>query len=263
LVGTLRLVSSRINHSANGFEVWGVRDSQSIIGGSPANGNVFEDSELGGVFLDVDHSLIEYSHNNVTLAPDLPYNGLSILQGVLWMPQKPAQFFIQHNTIRVKGGFENGILILDRGPLFGVGKTGNFLIADNAIQLGGSESNPAYAGIESIFAVDAVISNNKISGEGALMGISAEASLHCTLKANNVQQLRPILFPVALLGVNSGFAWNTSDCTVVGGNNKTNIYDEGTSNTLVGVNNMQGNPPGPAFREARQQKRDLRKMLHR
>ena len=35
---------------------------------------------------------------------------------------------------------------------------------------------------------------------------------------------------------------DTTYCTVVGGNNRINVYDEGTKNVLEGVNNMQGHP---------------------
>jgi hypothetical protein len=66
---------------------------------------------------------------------------------------------------------------------------------------------------------------------------------------------------VALLAVNSGFPFNTNNCTVVGGNNQVNVYDEGTNDILVGVNNMQGNPPGPAVTQAVQLRRDLLKSL--
>jgi hypothetical protein len=84
------------------------------------------------------------------------------------------------------------------------------------------------------------------------------------VKANDVQQLQPLWAPVGLLGVSLGWGIpDTTYCTVVGGNNKTNVYDEGVNNTLAGVNNMQGNPPGPAIKAAMQRKMEMIKSLRK
>ncbi len=56
---------------------------------------------------------------------------------------------------------------------------------------------------------------------------------------------------------------STSQNTVVGGNNKANAVDLGTDNTLVGVNNMQGNPPGPAIRDAMKRKMEMIKSMRK
>lgn len=45
--------------------------------------------------------------------------------------------------------------------------------------------------------------------------------------------------------------------TVIGGSTKTNVFDQGTNNTLVGVNNMRGNSPGPTLHEAQERRRTL------
>jgi len=44
---------------------------------------------------------------------------------------------------------------------------------------------------------------------------------------------------------------------------KTNVYDEGVNNTLVGVNNMQGNPPKPAIRDAMKRKMEMIKFIRK
>lgn len=259
LAGTFTFASSRVRHSANSFEIAEVRDAKCVVGGSPADGNLFEDSELGGVILDADHSMIDYSHNQVTLKPYTPYNGLWVLQGVMAMPQEPSQFLIEHNTIKATGGYQDGILIMDYGPRRVSRKTADVVITNNTIQLGGSEESPAYAGVEAYYTEGAIISNNRISGENALLGILVEANIQCMLKGNNLQELQPLGVSVALLGIDSGYRRNTTGCTVVGGNNKVNVYDEGTDNILVGVNNMQS-PPGPAIKQAMQIKRDLMRL---
>jgi hypothetical protein len=81
------------------------------------------------------------------------------------------------------------------------------------------------------------------------------------LKANELQQLQSLFAPVALLGTNSGLPFDTTGCTVINGNNRINVYDEGSNNILVGVTSIQGNPPGPALKQAMQQKRDLLKSM--
>jgi hypothetical protein len=53
----------------------------------------------------------------------------------------------------------------------------------------------------------------------------------------------------------------TSNCTVVGGPNATNVVDRGTNNTLVGVNNMHDNPPGPAVRDAMKREMEMPKSV--
>jgi hypothetical protein len=49
----------------------------------------------------------------------------------------------------------------------------------------------------------------------------------------------------------------SSNCTVVGSGQKTNVLDEGMDNILTGVNNMQGNPPGPEIHEAMKRKVEM------
>jgi hypothetical protein len=53
----------------------------------------------------------------------------------------------------------------------------------------------------------------------------------------------------------------TTNCTVVGGDPKNTIWmdSESTDNTLVGVNNMHRNPPGPSVRNAMLKKAQMGK----
>lgn len=257
LQGMFQVLSSRFQFGANGFEVYNVRGARILIGGSPGNGNVIEQGIAGGVIVDLDNSTFEYSHN--TVAINSSYAGLMILQASFVLPEIASQFRIEHNTFSATGPYVDGIYALDYGPVWGAGKKVNLMVNDNTIQIGSPTVDPALSGIHFLLTESAVITNNRISGNNALFGIAAEADTGCLLQGNNVQQLHAELLPVALLGINSNLPWDTSNCTVVGGNNKVNVYDEGTDNTLVGVNNTQGNPPGPALKKAMQQKRDLMK----
>jgi hypothetical protein len=261
LTGTFKVVSSRFRNGEDSLVVLSVSNARITIGGSPSDGNVVESGAQGAGFLDLGHSAVEYSYNKVTVS-DYPWAGVLAGQGYAWIPQESSQFLVQHNTIKTTGGYVDGIWAVDFGPPSGLGKTADFVISDNTIQLAGSETDPAWAGVEAVLTVDAVISNNRISGGNALLGIAAEGSSQCMLLGNNLQQLEPLWAPVGLLGASLD-TQDTAYCTVVGGNNKTSVYDEGTGNVLVGVNNMQGNPPGPAIKEAMRRKLDLLKSLRR
>jgi hypothetical protein len=261
LTGTFKVVSSRIRDAEINWHVWAVRNAQVTIGGSPSDGNMVENGAIGGEYLDLDTSVFEYSYNNVAVSP---WMGLFIWQGALFLPQGPTQFLIQHNTFKVTGGYVYSIWAVDFGPPSGWGKTADFMIRDNTIWIAGSDVDPAAAGVDVLFAVGAVISNNRIRGENVLAGIAAEGSSECMLLGNNVQQLDALLAPVALLTADWGWGpMATSYCTVVGGSNKTNVYDEGTGNVLVGVNNMQGYTPGPAIRDAMKRKMEIIKSMRK
>ena len=179
--------------------------------------------------------------------------------------ETPSSFLIQHNRIKASGSYEDGILILDEGFLFGEGKTGDFVISNNEITIEPSQGTPAYAGIQTDFTVGTVISNNRIVGSG-LFGISVEGDTQAMVKANNLQKVTADVAPIGLM-TNLWFAPDlvlpTADSTVVGSGDKTNVFDEGINNTLVGVNNMQGNPPGTAIRDAMKRKMEMIKSLRR
>jgi hypothetical protein len=128
--------------------------------------------------------------------------------------------------------------------------------------------DPAWAGIEAAYLDGAVISNNRIIGTNAFLGLALEGASECIVKANNVEQMNAELAPIGLLTVNLGTEEEpvllpTSGSTVVGSGNKANVYDEGVNNTLVGVNNMHGNPPGPAVRDAMKRKLEMIKSMRK
>ena len=87
-----------------------------------------------------------------------------------------------------------------------------------------------------------LIRNNVLKGE---IGIAFEQTFgegnQCLILGNNVQNISD-------LGIFLGTG--TTDCTIVGGSNKTNVLDLGTGNVLVGVNNM-GTGVGPDIHSVR------------
>ncbi len=117
-----------------------------------------------------------------------------------------------------------------------------------------------------LFAIQdsgSIVSNNKISGTGWVGLCLYDGNTQDTLFGNNLQKFTPQEQPDGTFGPPILLEETTSNCTVVGGPNATNVMDLGTSNTLVGVNNMHGNPPGPAIRDAMKRKMELIKSMRK
>jgi hypothetical protein len=108
-----------------------------------------------------------------------------------------------------------------------------------------------------------VVTNNRISGNGLAgiyMGAMGDIAIYgdlvdsCTLKGNNVNAVVAYVAPIWL-------GEGASNCTVVGGNSKKNVFDQGTGNVLVGVNNMNGAAPGSAIADAMKRKMEMLKTM--
>ncbi len=248
VTGTLRASSNRLRNVEMGMQAWGAQDARITIGGSPGSANDF-DTAAGVFTYDLENSLVEVSHNRIRPV-GIPEAGVWVLQAALYAIQEPSQFLIRHNTIEAVGGNEDGIWVLDLGPTWLQHKTADVVVSGNTIQVGAG----AYSGIELVFTEEAVVSNNRISGTGQY-GVDAYVANGCALLGNNVENTNASVAPVGLL-------WS-DDCTVVGGNNQANVLDLGSNNTLVGVNNMEGNPPSEAIQDAMQRRLDLVKSFRR
>ncbi len=159
---------------------------------------------------------------------------------------EPSSFLISHNTIHAID-VADGIGILDYASLVGAGKTLEAVVESNTIIL----DNTWWGGIWGGAAQDVVVAKNQFTGfsymPGIYMGVFGDSVSGWTILGNNVQNLNAY---VAQIWLGSG----TSGCTVVGGSTQTNVWDQGTDNILVGVNNMQGNDPGQEIKDAMMQK---------
>ena len=195
-------------------------------------------------------------------------SGISVYQGVLafgndlgeFLPIPELSWFtFSHNTIRKPlGNPWAGIELGDYSHILGT-KTMEVSILNNDIR--SEPPTEPFGPIYGAFVEDAVVRNNRISGTG-LAGIYAgiydgatdEAILdtNWTIMGNNLENFNADVANIWLGIATSGF-------TVVGGNNKTGVLDEGTGNLLVGVNNMHGNSPGDELKSALQRKRDMLK----
>lgn len=263
LSGTFRVSACRFDTLLEGIFVALLHDARFTIGGSPSEANLIQSCDWGTLFVDLDSSVVDFSHNDVHVVGPGANAGFGAGQRFVGPIETPSSFLVQHNRIKATGSYEDGVFIADQAPGYGEGKTGDFAISDNTITIEPSANGPALAGIQSDLTEGTVISNNRIVGSG-LLGISIEGDTQCMVKGNNVNDVMAEVAPIGLM-TNLWFyppdSIPTSNSTVVGSGGKTNVYDEGVSNTLVGVNNMQGNPPGPAIRDAMKRKMELIKSV--
>ena len=253
LSGTFRISACRFDTFVEGIAAGFLREAPLTIGGSPSEANLIQNCDYGAVLINLDSSVVNFSHNDVSVVGPSAFGGIVAYQSPeLGSIETPTSFLIDHNSFKAHGSSESGIAILD---LFGAGKTADVVISNNEIFIQPSENGPAFAGIQNVFTEGTVISNNRIVGSG-LFGIVLFGDTQAMVKGNNVDGLAA---GVAAIYLDSG----TSNCTVVGSGKKTNVLDEGINNTLVGVNNMNGNSPGPAIREAMKRKMEMIKSLRK
>jgi parallel beta-helix repeat protein len=261
LSGTFRVSACRFDTLLEGIFVAVLHEARLTIGGSPSEGNLIQNCGIGAWLLDLDSSVADLSYNDVHVVGPGAWGGLAAFQRWAVPIETPSSFLVQHNRVKATGSYEDGIWTWDLAPWSGEGKTGNFVISNNEITLETSNNVPAGDGIESVNSEGTIISNNRIVGSG-WGGIAIWGDTQTTVKANNVDKVTPAVAPapISLLTFDPFVANN---CIVVGFGKKTNVYDEGVNNTLVGVNNMQGNPPGPAIRDAMKRKMEMIKSIRK
>jgi hypothetical protein len=230
----------------------GLTDSSLTVGGSASQGNRFANVTFGLRSFDPDGTSVEFSHNEVV---DVSPGGTGVLALQTNRPWVfnypwpfPSQYLIRQNTLRVAGEVD-AISLMDFGPAFGEGAKVHAVVSQNQIHL----EDGLWGGVWALGAQDVLVTNNQIAGSGMAgiyFGLQELPSSGWTMIGNNVQQLNADVASIWL-----GQA--TSNCTVVGGSAKANVLDEGSDNVIVGVNNMGGNPPGPAVLEAMERKREI------
>jgi len=232
----------------------GLSKSTLTIGGNGSKGNRFAHVYLGLRSFDHDDSSIEFSYNEVT---DVAPTGVGVLAqqsnrpvafGYPW----PAlsRYLISHNTLRVAGPVD-AVAIVDLSSLFGPGKRLDAVVSHNQFHL--QSEVDIWGGIVGLGVQEALVANNKFSGlaaAGVYLGVHGIPTGGWTILGNNVEQLEARIAPIWL-----GMA--SHNCTVVGGDAQTNVWNMGTGNILTGVNNMQGNPPGPEIQEAMKKKIEI------
>lgn len=253
LSGSHTVAGSSFEKVLVGVDVSSLIDSTVLIGGEPAKKNTFDDTGVAyATLLSTSNSTVEFSHNDVRRVHNF---GAVVLQGTEaefgYPLPSPSRYVVRHNSIHAID-IADGVAAEDLGLLLAGVKTADVAVTNNTIVL----DDTLFGGITSFLGVRGmVVANNVITGRG-LAGIYVGAlgppfeSMGWTVVGNNVQNVEAVVAPIWL-----GPA--SSEITVVGGSTRTNVFDQGTDNMVVGVNNVGGSPPGPDVSEAMRRKVEL------
>jgi hypothetical protein len=246
------VVNCQFEHLEGGVISAGLTDGTLEVGGSPATGNTFNDMGVALVTNDQENSNIEFS-----------FNDLSNIRGAgvqVWQAKKPqstpfpinyisepSHYLISHNTIHcIYVG--DGIVLLDTNFLDSGQKSIDALISYNDIIL-----DTFWGGVFGYGTQDVVVRNNRIRGTGIAaiyLGAWGDPCSNWLILGNNVEHVDAWIAPIWLGPGSSG-------CIVIGGSTKAIVFDEGTDNLIVGVNNMDGISPGKTLADALAEKMAL------
>lgn len=259
--GNIEVTNCLFKNNRLAVNISGTSDANITVGGSPNNKNNFDNVEGAMSFWDVSGAHLELSYNNGTnitgwgiwaeqgYSAYIPADGFGPYLAEFGIPD-PAYVLIEHNDF----SFGNwGIIISDITNGFGDGKSLYEVVSKNKFTMTNSWS----AGIFGWDADEVLVSNNRFYGEGdagVLFGLwGGPGHDNWVMQGNNFDNFNANIASI-WLGPDS------NNCTVVGGDNTVNVFDQGTNNILTGVNN-QGNPPGPEIMAALLAKRDLIKSM--
>ncbi|MHA2288789.1 MAG: right-handed parallel beta-helix repeat-containing protein, partial [Promethearchaeota archaeon] len=215
--GEMKIESNTFKGGYIGILNWDTVNSKIEI-----SNNYIETRGWGGIYIG------QFSNPRYTARPVIPI-------------ESSSQWLIAHNSLKVSYSAD-GIILGDISFRSSGIKSIETVISHNKIIL----DDTYYGGIYTLGLKDAFISNNEIHGTG-FYGIECDFAYNNLILGNNIQNVDAFWAPIIL--------YYAIYCVVVGGSTKTNVWDMwGINNILVGVNNMQGNPPGPEIQEAMEQK---------
>ncbi|MFX1501868.1 MAG: hypothetical protein ACFFDH_12965 [Promethearchaeota archaeon] len=214
-----------------GITAYGLNNGELTI-----DSNLIKGGAIGVINADNSNSKFEISHNDIEANA---FAGIWVMQFTL----SPCKWLITHNTLR-PSIMADGICLED---YTGSGSL-EVVVSQNKIMC-----DTLWGGIWTTMVGDAFISNNIICGT-ADYGIAGYYAYNTLLLGNNVQNVDASWAPIVML--------SASECVIVGGSTKTNVLDiGGYNNIIVGMNNIQGNSPGPEIQEALEQKMELLKSF--
>jgi parallel beta-helix repeat protein len=235
LSARLSVSGSTLEHIAYAINAWGLTDSEVRI-----TGNRFNDCPTAIILEDAINSDFEIARNRI----HRPYSGgIVVLQGA-FIPTIPAesQYRISHNKIEENAWAADGIVLVDIVRLDTGVKALSAVVFQNSINM----DTPFFGGIYAEAVADGELLNNIVSGNMDY-GIGLFDSVpNFVLLGNNVQNVTSSA-PIYL-------GPGTSNTTVVGGSNQTNVVDLGLNNYLTGVNIVPGVNLGEVVSEAMQEK---------
>ena len=254
---------------------FGLSNGQALVGGNAGDANIFMDSFTSVMTRNIEGSAVEISYNYMggsCGAQIYCYNDIKPQEKAMPIDVTtlPSQILISHNTMDIYGAWgeamtADAIVVDDDGPSIAAFLKKEItwclkvVISNNKINL-----NYRVGGIYGFGIKDAVVTGNEVSGQG-IAGIYIapgpygyigwlETCSHWTISGNNFGNLDAEVAQVWL----GPFS---DHCTVVGGA-KDMVWDQGTDNLLVGVNNMgSGVSVGDSVSDAMAKKHDFMKSL--
>jgi len=245
---TACLFQSSVNSVSNYLD----DNSSWIVGGSPNAGNVFKDGNWPLTMGEFSQSTAEISYNKFE---NIHWGAIFLSQGQFSDPSSLSlsTFSVQHNNIDITD-MADGITVIDNVNNFDFGKALNAVISNNQISM----LNAGYfGGIFGFGADDIILKSNKIWGDGIAgiyTGVNGDNTDRWFMQGNNVQNFTALAAPVWL-------GPGTSNYTVIGGSNKTNVFDQGVNNVLTGVSSIHGNDLGKQVKEAQALRQEIMKQF--
>jgi hypothetical protein len=253
--GDHKITNCEFRMAKKGIVSWITSNGTFTIGGVPSSGNIFTDIDFAVRLFGCRNSYINISNNSFTQI----YSGAILLNQLSYLipftEDLPlSRYIVQNNDFEVER-YGDAILLGDSYINFGDEKKMDAIVSNNKIYL----NNTFWGGICGYNVNDVLVTNNKIWGNGIAAiycGLDYYKCSNWVLNGNNVELVDARVAPIWLSSTTSNF-------TVIGGSNKTNVRDDGTGNILTGVNNIQGNPPGPEIHEAMMRKLEIMKSFKR
>jgi hypothetical protein len=243
--GNQKITKCLFQNAVNSVSNYLDNNSTWLVGGNAADGNTFKDSNWPLTIGEFCNSTAEISFNKFE---NFHWGAIFLSQGQFSDPANLSlsTYLVQHNDIENRieiEGWADGISLIDNTNFLGGGKTINAVVKSNQIFNQGTEY---FGGIYGFAANDIIVKNNKVWGDcvaGIYAGINGDETTNWFMQGNNVQNAEALAAPVWL-------GEGTSYYTVIGGSNKTKVWDEGTNNTLTGVTEIQGYELGQQAQEA-------------
>lgn len=231
LIGTHTIVDSSFRNLGGSCLFVGLEGSTVEV-----KSNTFDNILLAFEIYDLSDTFAKFSQNNVENVHWCGVHAVQAEQSVLGLDFDPIpEFLPELSTLLVSDNiihcieFADGVVLRDYAPMAGETKRLDATISRNTIIL----DNTWYGGIFGFYAQDVEVKGNYITGTGfagIYMGVSEDLCAGWKIIGNDVEEVIADIAPIWL-------GPGTSDCLVVG-KGDTYVWDEGTDNKLVNVNEM-------------------------
>jgi hypothetical protein len=236
LKGSFKLLNSEFKTVNMASEVDTISESSILI-----SGNMSEDARVSYFVLDTSKSKVNIVGNRINSSSSSWVDQILIST---WGDS--SEFLIDKNSISTGGEVVIAIYVGDYAApeqKSRIQVTGN-TVSLTPVDYGMGGAYNAHIVLDSAQGV--VTANNRLLGSGEI-GIFHYMTNDCLTKANNLNGWSPSAADLAIPGIWLGpiYLYYSTNTTVIGGNLKENVIDDGgTGNIIVGYNSQRGNSAG-------------------